>query len=141
MHLLSAHAIVSRRESHDAFHRRSLARGRPIVTETGTAAGDEPQVRVADNPDERRYEALLGDRLVGKAEYRLAGSRIIFFHTEVDDAVEGKGVGSRLARGALDDARSRGLRITPRCPFIAAYIRRHPEYADLVADPAARREG
>lgn len=91
-------------------------------------------VRISDNPDERRYEAWVGARLAGKAEYRVAGERIIFFHTEIDPAFEGKGVGSRLARGALDDARERGLRVTPKCPFIAAWIARHPDYQALVAD-------
>ncbi len=94
--------------------------------------------RVTDNPDERRYEVWVGDRLAGKAEYRRAGNRLIFFHTEIDDAFAGGGVGSRLAREALDDARSRGLRVTPKCPFIAAYIRRHREYQELVAEAPPR---
>jgi len=100
---------------------------------------ERPEADVVDNPDERRYEAHLDGRVAAIAEYRLARERIIFFHTEVDPAFEGRGVGSRLARAVLDDARARGLRVTPKCPFIAAYIRRHPEYADLVSDPAARR--
>jgi hypothetical protein len=54
-------------------------------------------------------------------------------HTEVQSRFEGQGLGARLARFVLDDARERGLRVVPRCPFIAAYIKRHPEYADLVA--------
>ena len=56
----------------------------------------------------------------------------MFTHTEVFDAYEGKGVGSALARGALDDVRARGGRLVALCPFIAAYLERHPEYADLV---------
>ncbi len=100
------------------------------MTEEPSAAG---AVRVTDNPDERRYEAWLADRMAGKAEYRIAGDRIIFFHTEIDPAFEGHGVGSQLAREALDDARLRGLRVTPKCPFIAAWIERHPEYRALVS--------
>ncbi len=96
------------------------------------AAPDAP--RISNNPEERRYEAWLDDRLAGKAEYRMVGDRVIFFHTEIDPAFEGRGVGSRLARGALDDVRARGLRVTPKCPFIAAWIARHPDYADLVAE-------
>ncbi len=56
----------------------------------------------------------------------------MFTHTEVFPEFEGKGVGSRLATGALDDVRARGLKLTPQCPFISAYIKRHPAYADLV---------
>jgi predicted GNAT family acetyltransferase len=57
---------------------------------------------------------------------------VIFTHTETLPAFEGKGVGSRLAAGALDEVRSRGLVVTAKCPFIAAYIHRYPDYADLV---------
>lgn len=94
---------------------------------------DHDDLRVVDQPARQRYEALLGERVVGYTEYRLVGGRVIFFHTEVDRAVEGRGVGSRLAAGALDDAKARGLRITVKCPFIAAYIRRHPEYETVEA--------
>ena len=103
----------------------------PMGAEDHATAGDET-LRVADNPAERRYEAHLGDRLAGFAEYRLAPGRVIFFHTVVDPDLEGRGFGSQLARGALDDVRVRGLWVTPHCPFIRSYIRRHPEYADLV---------
>ena len=93
---------------------------------------DSGELRVIDNPAERRYEALMGDRLAGMAEYRMAGNRVIFTHTETDPAFAGQGIASRLARGALDDVRSRGLVMTPKCPFIAAYVQRHPAYQDLV---------
>ena len=92
-----------------------------------------PEIRVADDPDEHRYEAFVDGALGGFAEYRLRPGRIVFTHTEVDDAYEGHGVGSTLVRGALDDARARGLRVTPICPFVRAYIDDHPEYRDLVA--------
>jgi uncharacterized protein len=91
------------------------------------------EVRVVDNPSERRYEAWIGDRVAGVSEYELDGDRMTFVHTEVDPAFEGKGVGGRLAAGALDDARARDLAVIAECPFIAAYLRRHREYADLVA--------
>jgi predicted GNAT family acetyltransferase len=94
-----------------------------------TPAGE---LRVVDNPVERRYEALVGDQLAGMAEYRRAGNRVIFTHTETDPDFAGKGVASRLARGALDDVRARGLVFTPKCPFIAAYVQRHPAYKDLL---------
>jgi predicted GNAT family acetyltransferase len=54
-------------------------------------------------------------------------------HTDVDPKWEGKGVGAALVQGALDDVRARGLKVRPFCPFVAAYIRRHPEYDDIVA--------
>lgn len=92
---------------------------------------------VRDNPEELRYEALRDDQLVGLIRYRTEPGVVVLVHTEVDEAVEGTGVGSQLVRGALDDLRARGLRLVPLCPFVAAYLRRHPEFADLVGvDPA-----
>jgi predicted GNAT family acetyltransferase len=93
---------------------------------------------VRDDPQELRYEAIRDGRLVGIIRYRIEPGVVVLVHTEVDEAVEGTGVGSQLVRGALDDLRARGLRVVPLCPFVAAYLRRHPEYADLVGvDPAA----
>jgi predicted GNAT family acetyltransferase len=95
-----------------------------------TSSGTD-DLRVVDEPSRQRYEARLGDRVVGYTEYRAVRGRLILFHTEVDPAAEGQGIGSRLASGALDDIRSRGLKVTVKCPFIAAYLKRHPEYQDL----------
>lgn len=94
-----------------------------------------PEIVVEDNPEESRYEARLGDRILGIAEYELPDDRgpIVFVHTEVRPDAEGLGVGSRLARGALDDVRRRGLRLVAECEFIAAYLKRHTEYDDLIA--------
>jgi hypothetical protein len=61
-------------------------------------------------------------------------------HTEVEEAVEGTGVGSQLVREALDDFRARGLGVVPVCPFVSAYLRRHPEYADVVGVDSATPE-
>jgi predicted GNAT family acetyltransferase len=83
-------------------------------------------VSVSDNPSESRYEASLDGRLVGIAEYDRDGDRIVFVHTEVDGSVKGRGVGSALAASALADARTRGFEIVVECPFISAYLRRHP---------------
>jgi hypothetical protein len=91
-----------------------------------------PAVRIVDDPGASRFEAYVGDELAGFVQYRLRPGRIVFVHTEVDDAFEGHGVGSTLARGVLDEARARGLGVTPVCPFIRAYIERHDGYADLV---------
>ena len=92
---------------------------------------------VRNNPEELRYEALRDDQLVGLIRYRTEPGVVVLVHTEVDEAVEGTGVGSQLVRVALDDLRARGLRLVPLCPFVAAYLRRHPEYAG----PRGRRPG
>jgi predicted GNAT family acetyltransferase len=93
---------------------------------------DRVEVTIEDNPDQSRYEAIVDGQVAGVAEYSLDGPRIVLQHTEVDDAYEGKGVGSRLARGVLDAARARGLKVVPVCPFMKSYIERHDDYADLV---------
>ena len=91
-------------------------------------------IRVSDNPAENRYEVSVYGALAGFAAYRIHGDRIVFTHTEVDDAYEGQGLGSTLARGALDDVRARGqYRVTALCPFISAWIEKHPSYRDLLA--------
>jgi predicted GNAT family acetyltransferase len=91
-------------------------------------------VVVTNNEDEHRYEARIGDELAGVAEYTLAPGLVTFTHPEVQDAFEGRGVGSALARTALDEVRAAGERaVRPLCPFIRAWIERHPAYQDLVA--------
>ena len=91
------------------------------------AAGPD-DAAVVDVPEESRYELRLGDRRIGLAAYRRHDDRIAFTHTEIDSACEGRGFGSRLIRGALDDAREQGLEIVPLCSFVAAFVKRHPEY-------------
>jgi uncharacterized protein len=88
---------------------------------------------VADNAEKRRYEARQGSEVVGFISYRLDPGRMTLIHTEIAPALEGRGIGSQLVTGALDDIRRRGLTIVPICPFVRAYLGRHPEYADLVA--------
>ncbi len=96
---------------------------------------DQPgtAVTVTDNPAENRYEAEVDGRLAGVAEYDLRPGIIVFTHTEVGDEFGGRGVGSALVSWALDDVRRSGLRVVPRCPFVAAYMRAHAErYGDLL---------
>lgn len=93
----------------------------------------EPEI--ADHPNESRYELRLGGELAAHAQYRLEGDCVCFTHTEVEPRHEGAGLASKLARHALDDVRSRGLRVRPQCSFFASYIERHPQYAQLIADP------
>ena len=91
-------------------------------------------VEVRPNPDEQRYEAYVDGKLAGFAAYRISQGHLVLTHTEVDDAYEGQGVGSRLARGTLDDIRAKGEHdVVALCPFMSAWIDKHPDYQDLVA--------
>jgi uncharacterized protein len=95
-------------------------------------------IELHDNQDEDRYEIRVDGQLAGFAQYRPGPEKISFLHTEIDPEHEGGGLGSRLIRFALEDARSRGLSVVPICPFVTAMIERHPnEYLDLVV-PAMR---
>ena len=94
---------------------------------------DQASVTVRDDRERNRFEAVDESGVVaGFAAYRRSPKRIVFTHTVVDDAFEGRGVGSTLVRAALDAAREEGLTVVPRCPFVRAYIEKHPDYADLV---------
>jgi predicted GNAT family acetyltransferase len=88
-----------------------------------------PDVR--DNKAQHRFEMNAGGEMA-VINYRLAPGVITFTHTEVPAALWGQGVGSRLVRGALEAARADGLKVVPRCSFISAYLRKHPEFNDLV---------
>ena len=94
--------------------------------------GPAAAVETVDRPDQRRYELTVDGDLAGWVTYRLSDRRITFIHTEVQPAYTGQGLAQRLARDVLDDARARGLRVRPLCPYIASYIRAHPAYQDLV---------
>jgi hypothetical protein len=97
------------------------------------------QTSVVDVPAGGRFELQVDGKRVGLATYRRSGSVVSFLHTEIDPRYEGEGFGSALARGALDATRAAGSSVLPFCPFIRGYIRRHPEYVDLVpADQRAR---
>jgi predicted GNAT family acetyltransferase len=91
------------------------------------------ELTVTDNRADGQFEARDADGAVlGFAVYVLDADAVVFTHTEVLEVAEGRGVGSALARGALDQVRASGRQVVPLCPFIRAYIARHPEYQDLV---------
>lgn len=84
------------------------------------------------NPGLNRFEVVVGTQ-TAVVEYRRKDDKMFLVHTLVPPALEGKGIGTALAKSALDYARENSLHVVPSCPFIAAYIESHPEYADLVA--------
>ena len=102
-----------------------------------SAATDAPVV--SDNPAASRYELHVGGELAGFVTYQLRqhDTVISLLHTEVEPAFQGAHLATHLARYSLDDARERGLAVLPFCPYITSWIKKHPDYADLV--PQDRR--
>jgi uncharacterized protein len=94
---------------------------------------------VVNNRAASRFEIRTGGD-VAFLTYQLRGSTIAYTHTEVPKPLEGRGIASRLATYALDYARANGLDVVPLCPYVSEYIRRHPDYQDLVAPRARWRE-
>ena len=95
-------------------------------------------VKTVHNAAAHRYEGWCDGELAGFAEYELTDSLVVFTHTEVEDRFEGRGVGTAIARFALEDVRDDGsLRVRPLCPFIKSWIERHPEFGALVEDSPA----
>jgi predicted GNAT family acetyltransferase len=95
----------------------------------------EATVTVVNNPSDLRYEVYVGDELAGFTSYTLRGDAVAFRHAEVLPQWEGHGVGSQLAKEALDDVVAAGKTITPLCPFIVDYVSRHPSYLPHVDEP------
>ena len=88
-------------------------------------------VEVENNESEQRFQISSGG-LAAVLQYELTGDEMALTHTEVAPGLEGRGLAAKLARAALEHARERGLKVVPACSFVAAYIRRHPEYEPLV---------
>jgi predicted GNAT family acetyltransferase len=86
---------------------------------------------VVNNKAQHRYELTVDGHLAA-TYYKIADGVITFIHTEVSPELGGQGVGSKLVKGALDQVRADGLKVIPECPFVKAYIEKHPEYADLL---------
>jgi predicted GNAT family acetyltransferase len=101
-----------------------------VIAATLRFAAMEPTI--TDAPAASRYEARVEGELAGILEYVLKRNRIALVHTEVPPAFEGRGIAGRLAKFALDDARRRGLGVIVLCPFVRAYLERHPEERDIV---------
>jgi len=96
---------------------------------------------VRDNPERHRFEIDLGDGSFAFAEYTLPAGKIMFTHTEVPEAHEGKGLGTKLIRFALDAARERGLKVIPICPFFFFFMQKHEEVQDLLGTSWRTRFG
>lgn len=86
---------------------------------------------IKDNPGESRFELAIGDHIAA-AYYTKTPGVITFTHTEVPQALAGQGIGSKLIRGTLDAVRKQGLRVVAQCPFVSAYMGKHPEFNDLL---------
>ncbi|KQY56788.1 MULTISPECIES: GNAT family N-acetyltransferase [unclassified Nocardioides] len=100
----------------------------------------DQDITVHDAPEKHRYEIHVGEVRAGFAQYRLPDEgHVDFVHTEIDDAFSGQGLASRLVSAALADVRTRGKRIIPHCPYVAGWIKRHPEYDDITDWPQPRQ--
>ena len=86
---------------------------------------------VINNAAHHRFELTVEGHLAA-THYKVAGGVITFIHTEVPPELGGKGIGSKLVKGALDQVRAAGLKVIPECPFVKAYIDKHPDYAGLL---------
>lgn len=103
------------------------------MTSAAGTTKDGRSVDIARDDAGKRYTATVDDRVAALAEFIPTDELVVFTHTETDPAFEGQGVASRLVRWALDDVRTRGLRVLPLCPFVKVYIGKHlDEYGDLV---------
>jgi predicted GNAT family acetyltransferase len=96
-------------------------------------------VIIRHDPDNGRYTAHVDGELAGFTEYEMKEGTHVFFHTEVDPSFAGKGVGNTLIKEALDAVRAGGGSIVALCPFVAAFVRRHADYRDLVDRELSKR--
>jgi predicted GNAT family acetyltransferase len=88
---------------------------------------------VRDRAELNRYELLVDDRVIGVAEYRRLGDVVVLPHTVIEPDKRGRGWGELLVKETLDDLRLQGVRVQPRCWFVAEFIEQHSEYVDLLA--------
>jgi predicted GNAT family acetyltransferase len=97
-------------------------------------------VTVDDHPDDERFVLLVDGAPAGFLRYHVHGRVFTAIHTEIDPAFGGRGLGSVIVGHVLADVRRRGLRLQPHCPFVARYVQRHPDAADVVGGSAAETE-
>ena len=109
-------------------------RCRSLIPYSVRMTKDPGQITVKENEERQRYEIYVA----GHTEYRPVGHARLLPHTEINERYEGQGLGSQLIQFALDDLRTRGLNAVPTCPFVVAFIRKHPDYLELV-QPGQRR--
>jgi predicted GNAT family acetyltransferase len=95
-------------------------------------------ITIADDAAAHRFELRLGGEVAAWLEYNVLKDALLLSHTEVKPAFEGKGFASRLIAFTLDDVRRRGVHAIPVCPFVAGYLKKHPEYLDLVSEDSRR---
>jgi predicted GNAT family acetyltransferase len=93
----------------------------------------EEMIEILDRPQNSRYDISIDGEVVGFCSYRDTGDVFLLPHAEVDPRVGGRGIGTQLVRGTLDDLRVRGVKVVALCPFVADFIARNPGYQDLVA--------
>ena len=89
-------------------------------------------IEVRHDADGHRFELVVDGEVGGRADYRERDGAVVILHSEVEPRLRGRGLGNELARGTLDQLQRSGARVVPACPFFAAYIGAHPEYADMV---------
>jgi uncharacterized protein len=99
------------------------------------------KLTITDNPAGRRYEARIGEQLVGWVDYGRVRNRLVAIHTEVPPEFGGRGIGSALVKHVVADARSSGFSITPRCPLFVTWFERHPDDRDVLARRGATESG
>ena len=114
-----------------------------MITNPPPSVDDAADIVVRDNVESRTYDAMMGDEIAGTLVYELEGPRIVLTNTAVQSHLQHHGIGTKLLTAALDDIRSKGMKVTILCPVVNDFIDNHPEYADLVdaEHPGIRRRG
>lgn len=110
----------------------------PGIADARTGQDGHVAMKITDAPDRQRFEARDDGKLMGIVTYRLTGDVIVYTHTEVEPEHEGKGIGSRLAKAVMEDARSRRRTVAPLCPYLSKWLQKHPEYDDILVRDTRR---
>jgi hypothetical protein len=95
----------------------------------------EETITVEQATDPDRFEILVDGAPAGFSQFADSGTDRIFFHTSMDPAFGGRGLGGKVVSAALDSTREAGLNVVALCPFVKGYVEKHPSYADLTVDP------